>query len=190
MVIDRFVLASTEFGRRLRVVRPSMWTWPTSCPEWRVRQLVNHMTRGNLSYADLAHGGAGADFVRKRDLDALGDDPFGAFQESVAVCASAFAGALDRIVDHPLGKVTGAQALAIRTTDSVIHTWDLARAIGADERLHPALVGWIDANLAEIYADLPETPVSRDTTHRFFAAPSGDPGTSAQDRVLYRMGRT
>jgi hypothetical protein len=59
-----------------------------------------------------------ADFLRDRDLDALGTDPLGAYQESIALCASAFGhpGALDRMLDHPLGKITGAQALAVRVT--------------------------------------------------------------------------
>jgi len=70
----------------------------------------------------------------------------------------------------------------------VIHTWDLARAIGADDRLHPELVTWIDEHLTEIYADLAESPIAN-TTHRFFAAPTGDPGHTTQDRVLHLMGR-
>ena len=99
--------------------------------------------------------------------------------------------ALQRILDYPLGRVTGRQALAVRTTDSTIHTWDLARAIGVDDTLDAGLVGWIDEHLDEIYAGLAETPVSADSTHRFFAAPGGDPGAGAstQDRLLHRMGR-
>ena len=62
-IIDRYVLASTEFGRRLRAVRPEQWTWPTPCGEWNVRQLVNHMTRGNLGYAHLSQGATNADKV-------------------------------------------------------------------------------------------------------------------------------
>lgn len=31
-----------------------------------------------------------------------------------------------------LGKVSGQQALAVRTTEITIHTWDLAQAIDAD----------------------------------------------------------
>lgn len=191
-IIERFTMASTEFGWRLRAVRPEQWSWPTPCTEWNVRQLVNHMTRGNLSYAHLLHGGGNADFLRMRDVDALGTDPFGAYNESVALCASAFCqpGALDRMLDHPLGKITGAQSLAVRTTDSVIHTWDLARAIGAAETLNAELLTWIDQHMDDIYADLPETPVAADTTHRFFAAPPGEPGPTAQDRVLHRMGRS
>ncbi|MFF2813215.1 maleylpyruvate isomerase N-terminal domain-containing protein [Streptomyces sp. NPDC058000] len=48
-VIDRYLLSSSEFGRRLCAVRPEQWTAATPCTEWEVRHLVNHMTRGNLT---------------------------------------------------------------------------------------------------------------------------------------------
>jgi hypothetical protein len=66
--------------------------------------------------------------------------------------------------------VVGRQALAVRTTDTVIHTWDLARAVGSDDRLDVGLIAWIDDSLEEIYAGLVETPTAIETTHRFFAA--------------------
>ena len=79
----------------------------------------------------------------------------------------------------------------MRTTDSIIHTWDLARAVGADETLDIGLVAWINDHLDEIYAGLAETPTAADTTHRFFAVPEGMPArhASRQDRLLHRMGR-
>lgn len=192
-LLDRFVLACTGFADRLRAVQPEQWTGSTPCTEWNVRQLVNHMARANLSYVRLLDGGTGAEFIRQRDADALGTDPVGAFGRSAQACAEAYArsGAMRQMVDHPSGKMTGEQALAIRTTDTVIHTWDLARAIGADERLDEGLVTWIMEHLDEIYAGLPETPIAADSTHRFFAAPVGElgPDASQQDRLLHVTGR-
>ena len=193
-LIDRFVLASSGFARRLEAVRAAQWAWPTPCTEWDVRRLVNHMTRGNLGYVGLLHGGTGTEFLRLRDADALGADPVGAYGRSVRECAEAFAapGAFERVLDYPLGEVTGRRALAVRTTDTAVHTWDLARAVGADEDLDGGLVAWIDGHLAEIYAGLAETPAAAETTHRFFAPPAGPPGPGAsrQHRLLHRMGRT
>ena len=184
MIIDRFVRASDEFERKLRAVRSEQWGWPTPCTEWNVRQLVNHMTRGNLNYVDLLAGGTSAEFRRLREVDALGTDPVGAYTRSVRECAEAFAepGALRRVLDYPLGRLTGQQALAVRTTDSTIHTWDLARAIGLDDRLDTGLVAWIDDHLDEIYAGLAEI-------HQFFAAPISASVGSQQDRLLRRVGR-
>jgi uncharacterized protein (TIGR03086 family) len=192
-LIDRFLLSSAAFERNLRAVRPGQWTSPTPCAEWNVRQLVNHMARGNISYTRLLHGGTTAEFLRLRDTDALGTDPAGAYARSVRDCAEAFGGpgALRRLLDYPLGRVTGLQALAVRITDSTIHTWDLARAVGTDDILDASLVAWIDNHLGEIYAGLAESPIAAETTHRFFAAPEDAPAHNAsqQDQLLCRMGR-
>ncbi|WP_020657518.1 TIGR03086 family metal-binding protein [Amycolatopsis benzoatilytica] len=191
--MNRFLLASKEFGRRLRSVRPAHWAAPTPCAEWNVRQLVNHVVRGNRNYVDLLAGGTRQEFLRMREADALGDDPLAAFDASVQLLADAFGrpGALERKLDYPLGQVCGGQALAVRTTDIVIHTWDLARAVGADDRLDASLVAWISDELETIYAGLAESPVAAETTHRFFAAPTGTLGADAsrQDWLLHRMGR-
>jgi uncharacterized protein (TIGR03086 family) len=192
-ILDRYSLASSEFRRCLETVRADQWAWPTPCTEWNVRLLVNHMARGNLNFVGLLNGATGADFLRLRGTDALGADPLAAYTRSVQECAEAFArpGALQQVVDYPLGRVPGAQALAIRTTDTTIHTWDLARAIGAEDTLDPGLVAWIDDRMEDIYAGLVETPVATETTHRFFAAPATGPesGRSRQDQLLRRMGR-
>ena len=192
-VVDRFIVASSEFGRKLANVRPDQWTSPTPCTEWDVRQLVNHMTRGNFNYAGLVDGAASSEFLRLRDADALGTNPVASYARSVRECAEAFArpGVLQRILDYPLGRVTGQQALAIRTTDSIIHTWDLARAIGADDTLNVGLVAWISDHLSDIYSSLSETPPSAGTSNRFFAPPTGmlPDGAAQQDRLLHTMGR-
>ncbi|WP_072479325.1 TIGR03086 family metal-binding protein [Amycolatopsis australiensis] len=185
MLLDRYRLASRDFARHLEAVPPDGWDAPTPCTEWNVRQLVNHMTRGNLNYVGLLHGATREEFLARREADALGDDPRTAFAESVQACADAFAedGALDRVVDYPLGKLTGRRALAVRTADTVVHTWDLARALGADDTLDPALVAWLDDDHETIYAGLDLGP-------QFFAAPPpGTPGETRQDRVLTRFGR-
>ncbi|WP_410673887.1 TIGR03086 family metal-binding protein [Amycolatopsis sp. cmx-4-68] len=185
MFLDRFLLASKGFEHHLRAVPPDGWDAPTPCTEWDVRALVNHMTRGNLNYIGLLHGATRDEFLAARDADALGDDPVAAFTESVRACADAFAeeGALDRVVDYPLGRLTGRRALAVRTADSTVHTWDLARALGADDTLDPGLVAWLEEDYDAIYAGLA-------LGSRFFAAPPpGAPGASRQDRLLTRFGR-
>ncbi|RZQ59650.1 TIGR03086 family metal-binding protein [Amycolatopsis suaedae] len=189
--VKLFHTASSGFESRLRRIRPSQWSAATPCAAWDVRQLVNHVTRGNLNYVGLLDGATSADFLRLRDADALGADPVGAYRRSVRMCAEAFGrpGALEQVLDYPLGRLPGRQAIAVRTTDTVVHTWDLARALGVDDRLDPGLVAWIGEHLDEIYAGLPETPVSPDTTHRFFAAPSGGSAGTPQDELLRLMGR-
>jgi uncharacterized protein (TIGR03086 family) len=120
-VVDRFVSSSDGFARRLTAVRPEQWNRPTPCAEWNVYQLVSHMTSGNLNYIRLLDGASGTEFLRLRGADALGADPSGAHARSVSECAAAFArpGALDQILDYPLGRITGEQALAVRAADTL-----------------------------------------------------------------------
>jgi hypothetical protein len=59
------------------------------------------------------------------------------------------------VYNYPLGRVAGRQALAVRTTDATIHTWDLAQALGVDDRLGPA---WSHRSTT---VSMPSTPVCR-----------------------------
>ena len=184
--LDRYRRASDGFARVLASMRADQLHRPTPCTEWDVRQLVNHMTRGNLDYVLLASGGSRAEFLAQRDQDALGGPVLTAYGKSVRECAAAFGvpGVLDRVLDYPLGPVTGRQALEVRTVDSVIHTWDLARALGSPDALDPELVGWIGRELPSIYAGL-------DGMERFFAPPIAPvESDSDQDRLLRLFGRT
>lgn len=191
-IVDRYLRAAAEFERMLRTVSTEQWGLPTPCAEWDVRRLVNHMTRGNLNYAGLVNGATSAGFLRLRDADALGDDPVGAYTRSVRECAAAFgrAGVPDRVLDHPLGPVSGRQGLAVRTADSVVHTWDLARAIGADDTIDADQLAWIDRHLEDIYTGLAGAPGAGTGGPFFAAAQASAPDAAAQDRLLHRMGRT
>jgi uncharacterized protein (TIGR03086 family) len=192
-IMDRFTASSRQFTEKLAAVRSGQWGLPTPCTEWDVRHLVNHMVQGNLNYVRLLDGATSAEFLRLREADALGVDPPRAYDRSMRECAAAFTrpGALGSVLDYPLGTITGRQALAVRTIDTIVHTWDLARAIGVDDTLDPSLVSWASDHLAEIYDGLTETPTDPQTAHRFFAAPAGaSPGNASQQhRLLHVMGR-
>jgi uncharacterized protein (TIGR03086 family) len=191
--LDDLAAAQAGFLSRLRRVRPDHWARSTPCTEWTVRRLVNHVVLGELGYALLLHGGSGPEFLAIQRQDAVGEDPVGAYERATAHCRSAFrgTGALGRTVDYPLGAVSGRQLLGLRVTETVLHTWDLASAINADDRLDRRLVEWSYHNLEWTYRGVAESPATPGTTHVFFAAPQGvlPPSASVQDQLLYRTGR-
>jgi uncharacterized protein (TIGR03086 family) len=93
----------------------------------------------------------------------------------------------ERVIDIPeLGgnPATRLDARAIMpnlTCDVLIHTWDLARAVGADDQL--------DARQCELfYAALPTDPQALSFS-RMFDAPVVSQQTDVQSKLLARLGR-
>jgi uncharacterized protein (TIGR03086 family) len=135
-------LAHAEFERRLLLVGDDQWGLPTPCTEWSVRDLVNHVVSGGRMYA-LMLDGCSRDRARDAlDAEVLGDDPVDAFHLYTTTLGAAFRrpGTLDQDWAHPFGDVSGRRLLRGRAADVTFHTWDLARAIGDDERLDDGLV--------------------------------------------------
>lgn len=68
------------------------------------------------------------------------------------------------------------------TRDVLVHTWDLARAVGADDRL--------DREWCEFfYAGLPEDPLALSGSGMFNAPVAGYDDMDVQTRLLARLGR-
>jgi uncharacterized protein (TIGR03086 family) len=59
-------------------------------------------------------------------------------------------GVLQRVVPSPFGPMPLDTLIGILMVDTLVHSWDLARATGADERLDPALVERAHAALAHL----------------------------------------
>lgn len=76
------------------------------------------------------------------DGDVLGDDPVTTWTEAADAARDAFAvpGATELTVHLSFGDVSGQYYLDQLTTDLVIHSWDLAEAVGRHTRLPAELV--------------------------------------------------
>ena len=184
LALDLLTRADDGFTQRLVLVRPDQWAAPTPCTAWHVQALVNHVVGANRRYTMLLHGATAADVDATRIADHLGDDPVASFLATAAELNAAIRepGAMARTAQHPAGQRTGAQLLEMRILDVAVHTWDLARAIGADETLDPDVVAF--------------TLTLRDTFEAgrergSFAPPPGDTPAdfSAQAHLLHQLGR-
>lgn len=144
----------------------------TPCTEWDVAALLEHMA-GGPAYL----------------LAALGAEPVGPSwpdQAAVDACVSLLRepGALERRCMSPAGfEWSVGEAAAGTAMDQLVHTWDLAVAVGGDGSLDPA----VTAAVVEMF--LPHMPeVGRQAGFVGPAVAVGD-GASAQDVLLGAMGR-
>ena len=143
--------AVAEFDARVRQIGDHQWQAATPDEDWTVRDLVNHLVGEDLWAPLLLAGSTIAEVGDRFDGDVLGPDPRAAWTaaSAAAVQAAEDEGAMDRIVHLSFGDFPGSEYTLQLFADHLIHAWDLARAIGADERLHPGLVAscasWFDS---------------------------------------------
>lgn len=157
----------------------------TPCEGWTVRDLLHHVVAGNIMTTKLLAGATKAEASAAFEDDVLGDDPAGAVRRTNAEASAAFRAAdLSVVVDHPAMQMPGSQLLNFRTGDLILHSWDLARAIGADEALADGPVAYVWEALQ------PMAPIIG-TIGQFGTGPSGDVGEDAplQQRLLDLTGR-
>ncbi|WP_022881053.1 TIGR03086 family metal-binding protein [Gryllotalpicola ginsengisoli] len=130
-------LAHRTFADRL--ARVTDWTAPTPDTEWNVRQLVSHVIEEQQWVPPLLAGRTIAE-ARSR-IEPLRADLVAEWARYSARAAEAWAAAdLDAVVQLSYDAVPARQYLAEQVCDVTVHTWDLARAIGADEQLPGELV--------------------------------------------------
>ncbi len=108
---------------------------PSPCEGWTAQDIVDHVGGGAPYYAE-AWGG---------EVPPIPDDADRATRYEIQ--ARAFAdtcrkpGVLEQQVPSPLGgEMPAGMMLGIFTADTLIHTWDLARAIGGDAQLDQDLL--------------------------------------------------
>jgi uncharacterized protein (TIGR03086 family) len=132
------------FGERLRAVGDDQWHLPTPCTEWDVRMLVNHVTGENLWTVPLFAGKTIEQVGDALGGDILGDDPIATWDasEGPAIESVQAPGAMERSVDLSRGPTPGRDYATEMLMDYLMHSWDLARATGGDEKLDPEVVAF------------------------------------------------
>jgi uncharacterized protein (TIGR03086 family) len=104
----------------------------TSCDDWDVRALLNHMVDSQEYFAASARG-EDANLPNTTPPDGIGDDPVAAYEKirQETLRAHREPGVLDK---------TG-PALGIAFADQLVHGWDLAKATGQDATIPEDLAG-------------------------------------------------
>ncbi|MFF3054967.1 MULTISPECIES: TIGR03086 family metal-binding protein [unclassified Streptomyces] len=123
------------FTDRVRAVRPGAWDNPAPCEGWVARDVVRHLVEW---FPDFLKAGAGVELPKGPSVD---DDPVAAWtvhSDGVQALLDDPATAQRMLSNQHIGEVPLDQAVdRFYTADVFMHTWDLARATGQDERLDP-----------------------------------------------------
>jgi uncharacterized protein (TIGR03086 family) len=137
-IAERYRQVAGGFTDRVRQVAPEAWELSAPCEGWVARDVVSHLVEWIPAFIADA-GGPTAPTGPSVD-----DDPVGAWAALntgiQAILDDPVASAL--VIEHPRA---GTHRLddAIATFmlgDVLVHTWDLARATGLDEKLDPEVV--------------------------------------------------
>jgi len=117
---------------------------PTPCTGWQVRDLLNHIAGGAPVFAGLFRGEEAGPFP---DEDQLGDDPSGAVRAALGEFDAAVrsSGAMERTLATPFGEMPGEAFARLAAFDLMVHSWDLATALGQQLELEDELVEEVDA---------------------------------------------
>lgn len=176
--------ATGAFGSLVATIDENQWHDPTPCEHWDVRDLVGHLVYEDLWFAALMGGATIPEAGDRFEGDNLGDDPRAAWDRASAEALRIAAedGALHRTVQLGRGPAPAEDYVWEVLMDHTIHSWDLARAIGADDAIDPELVEalseWLPPRLDQMRAS------------GGFADPVSMPDdASAQDRLLAMLGR-
>lgn len=168
----------------LDAVRPEQWLDPTSCSEWNVKQIANHIIGENLWAAELLRGKSIADVGDWLDADLTGPDPavgYPASAQSATLTCTA-PGAMQTICHLSFGDYSGSEYASQLLLDTLVHGWDVAKATGQDRRLDPELVAACLPKAAQLTAQFRNSGVFGDDLPVSAQA-------DAQTRLLAVMGR-
>jgi uncharacterized protein (TIGR03086 family) len=153
------------------------------------RTLVGHLIAGTQGYCELLKGAPAAKLrsTLAQQSEAAGTDPVTTIKSAVRSLRAAFAepGALERTVHHRVD-IPGSQLLAFWIGDAVVHSWDLATAVGVDPGLNEQLVELVYG----YYAPIAQYAGALYTTG-WFAAPTRplSEGATPLEQLIHLVGR-
>lgn len=177
------ITAMAGFGRVLVQVDDEHLELETPCAGWDVQALISHVVLGDAS-VPLLFTGDPLPSTMAIDTSILGPNPVATWRGTALAAIEAWRaeGAMDQIVQHPVGERPGRVFARFRLVDMLGHTWDLATAIGVDAEIPEELA---EAALDFLFPMLDELRESM-----VFGAPVTPPAdSSAAVRFLALIGR-
>ncbi|MGW0878226.1 TIGR03086 family metal-binding protein [Streptomyces sp. NPDC002671] len=184
--LDR--IAVHEAVRVVGLAEEKDWERDTPCAGWNLRRLVAHMTAQHLGFAAAARG-AGQEATHWRDPEDM-REPDRVHRAAATAVLSAFAepGATERefVLPELGGGFPGGMAVGFHFIDYVVHSWDVAAALGVGLEL-PEHV--LDAALA-VARLVPTDPARRGPGFAFAPALEVPRGSGPLTEALRLLGRS
>lgn len=154
---------------------------PTPCAQWDVRQTLDHLIGATWMFALVNQGHA----VGEDAGGIVGDDPLATFTSAAESNLASWRvpGAFDGERAFPFGTFPADAAAMMNLSEVVVHTWDIANALGADATIDPSIAAMLDGFYRSISLD----PYR---AHGAFGPEIlVDSSAPAADRLLARLGR-
>lgn len=130
---DRYARVAEGFTSRIEAVREDQWSSPSPCDGWAARDVAAHVIRTHRAVLARLEGSEPPD--PDPDADLVAD--WHAARDAVTQ-ALADPSASATVLGGMFGDQTFASMVGrMVCTDTLVHTWDLARAGGLDETLDP-----------------------------------------------------
>lgn len=135
---------------------------PTPCAEWNVETLVTHFLNAVAMFPAMLAG-------EKPDIaSGISGDIATAFDGAVRTNLAAWRA--PGAADHETTMLPGMRLIDLNLCDAVVHTWDLATAIGVEPQFDPDAVAYVYERWTQAPLDVsrqynafgPEVPVAAD----------------------------
>jgi uncharacterized protein (TIGR03086 family) len=177
-VQDRYRRIAAGFDAAVSAADPDKWGAQSPCELWSARDVAAHVVTGHRGVVAAVKGGEPAALSTGEDAKQAWEEARRAMEE-----IAGDAEALAEVVDGPTGKMAAGEIIGrFVTMDLLVHTWDLARAVGADEHLD-------DESVRHAYEAL--KPMDAMIRQPQVFGPKLEPpeGADLQTEFLYFLGR-
>ncbi|WP_163572416.1 TIGR03086 family metal-binding protein [Fodinicola feengrottensis] len=149
---ERFRRAADGFQARVEAVPADRWEAPTPCPDWTARDVVAHVINEARRVLATVRG-LEPEQVYGVPVADMGKLPQVRPDADLAAAWARISAGMTVAIDDPdclkvalptpVGPLPFKDSLEALPEDVLIHTWDLARATGGDEKLDPEVVAHV-----------------------------------------------
>ncbi len=127
----KYKIAASAFDVAVGAVAPQQWGLQSPCEAWTALDIVSHVVSGHQDVIANVTGGESKPLSTDEEPKQAWESAFRAMEDITGDPE-----VLARQVDGPTGKMAAGDIIgSFVTMDLLVHTWDLARTVGADEHL-------------------------------------------------------